>query len=477
MKKITSTILLLVAVAFNAMAQKPLYLPGDGIYIVGIPADLSKPYDGPVMVTESYQAKFETRNAEFASIKTDKSINISNRLLSDGTLDLVSFMGTGMAKNLTVRNYDGEAYSIGNYAPEKTWTDSYLVAGFAPWNGKDTYPLGVYNHWDCPVTYDEDTHLTDGSCDRIEVFFGNPHEGLVCKGVNFNIISPDDALSTKISNLEVGIKMMGSDFGEYKECEALASKNLQKVGTTDNGNNIYSVYLTFSHPVILNDSFGVEITGFTALGTEAWLPRAIDTHDLFPSHTAYIVNDTPVTVANSDVCVNIDAYFNYVGQWAWYDGKEEFGECVAQGDYVQVYYDPSDEDWPGEYFTGEPTFPVECTFGYQDLMIAEKPDWISDIQVDDSQWAEYEALLIIMTADALPSGETGRLGDVVVSTLDEASTYTIHIRQGNATFTGIADNVIEIPVDGGIFDLSGRRITSAQPGQIIITNGKKYINK
>lgn len=478
MKSIITTILLSGLCAVSAMAQKPHYLLGDGIYIVGIPANQTKPFDGPVMVTESYKAKFITTGAEMASIKTDKSINISNRLMDDGTLDLVSFMGTGMAKNLTVRNYDGESYTIGDYAPEKTWTDSYLVAGYAPWNGNAVYTLGVYDHWDCPVTFVADEMITSQHYNTIVVDFGNPQEGLICQGVNFNLISADDNLASKVSGFTVGIKVGDDSEGaEYIEYSGLSAQNVSKIGTTDEGNNLYAVNLRFSNNILLNQHFTVEIDGLCSAETDVWLPRAVDTHNLYPTHTTYLNGNDKVSVAESDACVNINGYFNYVGQWGWPNGKEEYGEVVAGGDYVQVYYDPTDPDWPGEFFTGEVTFPVECTFGYQDLAVTECPEWISEVEVNDSQWAEYEALLIIMTADALPNGETGRLGDVVVSTKDGASTYTVHIRQGNATFTGVDGPVIDLPAEGGMFDLSGRRITTAQPGQIIINNGKKYIKR
>lgn len=472
--------LLLCAMAGNALAQKPHYLLGDGVYIVGLPADESETYDCPVMVTEAYQATFKTTGAELASITADKSYNISNRLKGDGTLDLISFMGCGQASKLIVRNYDGESYTIGDYAPNKTWNKSYLVAAFAPWDGTGYYTLGVYDHWDCPVSYDADVMLTEKKANSLTVDFGNPHEGLVCTGVNFNLISADAALKSKASALSVFVNILDESRKEVVDTRTLRVKasNVQLIRSMEDGNNLYAVYVDFTSPLILSQPFTVGVEGFDQLGTEAWMPRAVDTHGLYPTHTTYHLEASDEKVAESDVCLNIEGYFNYVGSWGWYDGKCEYGECVAQGDYVQVYIDPSDPDWPGMYFSGDPTFPVECTFGVSDLCLEEKPEWIKEVQIDGSQWDEYGALLIIMQADGLPTGESGRYGKVVISTQDEASQYTIHIRQGNGSFPSSIDGLqVELPVCGGMFDLSGRMLAAPKSGQLLVRDGKLVFQK
>lgn len=469
---------MLSVVASIAMAQKPHYLPGDGVYIVGLPADGNPTYPCPVMVAEAYQTTFKTTGAELASVYAGKSYNISNRLQGDGTLDMISFMGCGAANNLLVRNYDGESYTIGDYAPVKTWDKSYLVAGYAPWDGKETYTLGVYDHWDCPVSNEADAMLTERRATGLSVDFGNPHEGLVCRGINFNLVSASTDMKSRVSALTVTVNIWNEDHTQLVRSEKtqLTSMSIQKVGELEDGKSLFSVYVDFSPALIIDRPFTVDVDGFDQLGVDAWIPRTVDTHGLYPSHTTYRLAGGTEKVASTDACINVEGYFNYVGSWGWYDGKCEYGECVSQGDYVQVYIDPSDPDWPGMYFTGDPTFPVECTFGASDLLLEERPDWVSQIQIDGSQWAEYGALLIIMQADAMPSGETGRYGKVVITTMDEASKYTIHIRQGNGSFPSSIDGVtVELPVEGGMFDLSGRKVVAPRSGQLYIKNGKKIM--
>lgn len=477
MRKVLS-IAIFCALAFEATAQKPHYLPGDGVYIVGLPADKSQTYNCPVMVAEAYQATFKTEGAELASITSGKSYNISSRLQADGTLDLVSFMGCGSATKLTVRNYDGESYMIGDYAPSKTWNTSYLVAAHPAWDGREVYTLGVYDHWDCPVTEEADEMFTLRNARGVTVDFGNPHEGLVCNCVNFNVVSKDAGLVAKMAALRVCINLLGADRKTAVRTEKVEinPEDVSVAGTTEEGNTIYSVYAYLDRPLVIGQPFTVSVDGFGDLGSQAWIPRAVDTHNLYPTHTTYHLPAGDEQVAQSDVCINIDGYFNYIGAWGWYDGKNEFGECVAQGDYVQVYIDPSDPEWPGMFFTGDPTFPVECTFGAGDLMVWERPNWISEVQIDASQWQEYGALLIIMTADALPSGENGRYGKVVISTKDEASQYTIHIRQGNGSFPSAVEGItIDAPSAGGLFDLNGRKMTAPVQGQIYIKDGRKIL--
>lgn len=478
MKRTTILATILCAISSFAMAQKPHYLPGEGIYIVGIPANLNMEVDHPVMVTEAYQAKFQTTGAQLAAITTNKPQNIGSLINEEGVLNLISFMGIGKADDLIVRNFEGESYMIGDYAPNKTWNKVTLVAAAPYWNGKSTCTLGVYDHWDCPVTYDADEMLTVNGMDAVTVDFGNPHEGLVCKGINFNLVSTKDNLHGVVDNMDVTISAWDKAHTTVINDQVMSLNDADITMVKDLGNGLFlhSVYVDFLG--LLDCTFDITISGFSTTESAVWLPRAIDTHNLYPTHTTYSNGSGKETVANADACINIEGYFNYIGSWGWYDGKSEYGEVVSAGDYVQVYIDPSDPDWNGEFFTGDPSFPIESTFGITDISLAEKPDWITEVQVDDSQWDEYEALLIIMTASALPVGETGRNGKVVVTTKDGASQYTIYIRQGDAPLPdGITAPVVTLPKEGGIFDLSGRSINEPQPGQIFIRNGKKYINK
>ncbi|MBQ0057725.1 MAG: hypothetical protein KBT20_08725 [Bacteroidales bacterium] len=413
-------------------APATYFLPADGVYLVGLPADLSPVVSEPTMVTQAYQAKFQTVNAELAAIRVnEKGMNISQLLNADGTLlDMSQFLGIGEVSGLIVRTIDGQSYQLGDLAPQRTWQSTRILSACGVWNGHKTLPLAVYDQWDCPVTFDRDPMLGAGRHDALTVNFGNPHEGLVIKAVTFPLVVADGC--NMQGTLKVGLTMWDEQHTkvtDQMECDVELS-SLECV-STGNGCKVYAVRaFDYVFGTVTSSPFEVTVSGFSQAGIDAWLPRAIDTHGLYPTHTSY----GDVRVPESDACIALDAYFNYLGTWGWWDGKSERGEVVSNGDLVQVYYEQDDPNWPGDYFMGEASFPVECTFGMGDITVDEKPDWISEIMLDDSQWAEYGAVQLSMYADPLPSDMTGRNGKVVFITKDRASRYTIYIRQGTAWF-------------------------------------------
>lgn len=406
-------------------ADAPYFLPGDGVYYVGKPSTLKSVIFEPTLVAQAYKAQFKVYNTLLASAHAGaKSYNLTDRITEDGTvLDLVSFMGIGAAEDLTVRDATGAAYRLGDHAPEKNWETTALIAAYPMWMGQPTLPLAVYDQWDCPVTYERDAQMADG----VTVDFGNPHEGLVVSAVNFNVVTaPDCDLSRPVT---VKLSVWNDD---RTLVENVIEKNVQlsacPVVAQDGENSVRSAVISLGkNPLVIASPFEVSVEG---LSEQAWLPRAIDHVGIYPSHTTYS-NGRPAT---DNACVNVDGYFNYLGSWGWWDGKSERGEVIGSGDLVQVYYDPTDPDWPGDYFLGEAAFPLETTFGSSDIRVVENPDWITSISYDNSQWEEYGCVQISMSAEALPEGEIGRTGKVVLSTLDEASYYTIYIRQGAVGF-------------------------------------------
>lgn len=484
MKKIIMTVVAALIASATAMAQynKPYYLPGEGVYCVGMKSDLTQVVSQPTLVAQAYQAKFKIANSPLASIKAgEKSYNLAEYFNEDNSeLSLVKFMGIGNAYELKARNYSGEAYVIGDNAPDKTWTSMDLIAAYPMWGGNKYLPLAVYDQWDCPISYAKDTRLGEGLADAIRVNFGNPHEGLVAKNINFPLVIAADCDLTKTLSVTLTVFNEAGTAVIDETSKDISLNTLTKVAERSEG-DVYSVVIPLVENnlpgIILNTRFRVTISGFAQQGVKAWLPQAIATQDIYPSHTEYLTGWDSTTFSNIDAVVNIDGYFNYIGTWAWYDGKKEYGEVVPQGDYVQIYYDPSAPDWPGDYYMGEVAFPVECTFGVWDITIDEHPDWIPTIATDDSQWEEYGSVQLIMQADALPEGMNGRNGKVVFSTSDGASKYTIHVRQGSAGFDDDPTAIQQVRTDkfaGAIYNLNGQRVTADTKGVLII-NGRKVL--
>lgn len=454
----------------------PFYLPGDGIYLVGLPSDLSVAVTEPTMVTQAYQAKLITSNAELAATRSGfNNYNVTKYFNPEfSELDLTHFLGIGELSSLIVRDMEGGSYELGHYSPVEGLPHCRVLAAYDSWEGHKTFPLCMYDQWDCPVSFDADTLLSKGF-DAITVCFSDAHEGLVISNVNF----PLAIAAGSDMNRNLQVKLLIGDSKNQELSATIYPENLNKVADRE-GFAIYSAVATFaSNSIVIDTTFQVTVSGFAQEGLNAWIPRAVDTHGFYPTHTTYSGQQGDVCVDAADACINVEGYFNYLGTYGWYDGKYERGEVVSSADLVQIYYDPADVDWPGDYFMGEAAFPVECTFGSKDVTILETPDWINSISYDDSQWEEYGALQIILSADALPSELNGRNGKVVLVTSDLASYYTIYIRQGAAWFdmpNDIKDcSVINAPVKGGVFDLSGRTATRNSKGLFIHNNKIVFI--
>lgn len=400
----------------------PFYLPADGVYCVGMPAEQTPVVAQPTMVAAAYDAKFTISNTLVAAVQAGgKSYSLQKYIHAD-TLDLSDFMGVGKATKLLVRDASGRSYQMGAAGAQGGDCVLWAAYNYTGIVGSRFLPLAMYDYWDCPLRYDQDVLLPES--DALTVHFSKPGEGLVLNAIDFTLVSDTtDPLAGQ--SLTCTLSSAGTELESF----AIDASKIFACGTKE-GHNLYSVYCQFGERV-MTEAFDITVSGFSKSGVNAWLPRASLENELYvyPCHTTY-ANSAGRPVA--DACVNVMGYYNYIGDWGIPHGKQERGEVITAGDYVQIYYDPSEEGYI-DRFQGEVTFPVECTFGQEDIITLSCPDWITT-GTDDSQWEEHEAIQLIMQAQALPEGETGRLGKVVFSTLDHASQYTILVIQGAAWF-------------------------------------------
>lgn len=409
------------------------YEPCEAAYYVGLSAEQLSVVSKPTMVAAAYGAKFNSHNALVASGKAGNTSYSLQKYIESDTLNLSNFMGVGALSKLLVRDASGHSYQLGSLMGNTSDCQLWAAYNYEDMIGSRQLPIAMYNSWDCPVIYSEDETLAQSGSVRVQ--FHNPGEGLVSNSIEFALL---------------GEKLPAS---AILECLLTVGKNIYSIDITSDmlvpcgqkeGHDLYTVTLNYE-TFQLDQAFTIEVKGFNQEGVHMWLPRTSDVQSLFTSHTTY-GDGTPM---NGDACINLMGYYNYIGDWGIAHGKQERGEVVTAGDYVQVYYDPSEEGYI-DRFMGEVTFPVECTFGINDIYTKECPDWI-ETGLDDSQWEEYEAVQLIMMARELPEGVSGRLGKVVFSTLDDASQYTILVIQGNAWFE---ENVKLLPTS--ITNQSGR---------------------
>lgn len=411
-------ILSLCSASVEAQTDTPFYEPCEGVYYVGTGAGATEAVMQPTLVAPAYGAKFKTCNTLVAAaVAGGKSYALQKYLVGD-TLDLTTFMGVGTVSKLMVRNASGSSYQLGNGSPN----DCVLWASYnytSQTNGERLLPLSMYNHWDYPMLYGQDDQLA--ATGGVKVQFSKPGEGLIVKGLQFDLLGEGllEGTQLKVTLTE------GSNTEEFfVDANRLAAQGEKE------GHSLYAVKIDLKERV-MTDAFAVTISGFGQEGAKVWMPRTDNTGGRQTTHSTYCNgSDTQ----GREYGVNVLGYYNYIGDWGIPHGKQERGEVVSEGDYVQIFYDPSEEGYLGR-FQGEVTFPVECTFGMDDIYAKECPEWIVT-GMDDSQWAENEALFLIMQAEALPEDVPGRMGKVVFSTLDNASEYTILVIQGAAWFDG-----------------------------------------
>lgn len=505
MQPLHSTLLLAlgIAAALPAAAQpasydEPYFLPGEGVYHVGLSsATLQPALTEPTLVTAAYKARFRLFNTDMASIKAGtQTYNLAKYISDDGTeLNLVPFMGVGNAYDLTLRNLDGGVYQLGDNAPAKAWYNTRLLAAQPDWKGNHSLPLAVYDQWDCPITYAKDPALGPGGYDAVSVDFGNPQEGLVVTAIDFPVVCGPQ--TDQAAELTVTLNIYNNarteiidNYTATVRIDRLPEVALPAGIELPEGQCVRRLNISMGKtPVVISTPFEMVVTGFSGDGADVWLARSVDPTGIYPSHTTYgdwFGEAAPIPAgaqANEDAVVNVEGYFNYLGTWGWYDGKWERGEVVSTADLVQIYYDPSEPDWPGDYFMGEAAFPLECTFGAQDITIYDMPQWINAISYDVSQWEEYGCVQITLSADALPSDLSGRNGKVVLATQELASFYTIYVRQGAAWFDmgeaeGIAPPLAPLPAaaPSGLIDLSGRPLAAPRRGQPYLRQGHLTID-
>lgn len=100
----------------------------------------------------------------------------------------------------------------------------------------------------------------------------------------------------------------------------------------------------------------------------------------------------------------------------------------------------------------------------------ESSEWL-DIAIDDSTLGTEGYLVAQITAEALPTGETGRKGAVVIDV--DGYTLSIPVNQGEVVNTGV-ENVVAPSFDGKTYNLLGVEVDENYKG-VVIKNGQKFI--
>lgn len=137
------------------------------------------------------------------------------------------------------------------------------------------------------------------------------------------------------------------------------------------------------------------------------------------------------------------------------------GTCESTGlgyIYVQTALDWTDEDG-NEYYA-----------------IDNLPEWVTDYQVTKDENSTGNVYYISFTADALPSGTTGRYAESYLTGRGTTSVAPVIFKQGDVSGISSAKADEDVKTSGYIYNLNGQRMNKTAKG-ILIQNGKKFINK
>ncbi len=129
-------------------------------------------------------------------------------------------------------------------------------------------------------------------------------------------------------------------------------------------------------------------------------------------------------------------------------------------------------------------FPMIDDDGNENYGLLETPDWITGLIYDDSYYEDYYVNYLWSTAEALPSGTTGRAAKVYLQGRGYTAETPVYILQGDATIADAEeyDSIEAIQISekkatsNTIYNLAGQQVTTSYKG-LIIKNGKKVLVK
>jgi hypothetical protein len=181
----------------------------------------------------------------------------------------------------------------------------------------------------------------------------------------------------------------------------------------------------------------------------------------------------------TDAVVNLFGYFNCFRNYA--DGATEITvEIPAEGGWAVSAIDEDD----GTVYND---IDVVSSFPIDAITIEDYPEWLEDeegnlyLSYSDKYFAEDEStgisnvLMFYVGAEALPAGETGRQGDVVLRSNDQVN-FIIHVVQGSPA--GIKSIQNDAVGAGAIYNLQGVKVGKSEaelPAGVYVKNGKKFV--
>ena len=293
------------------------------------------------------------------------------------------------------------------------------------------------------------TYLAEGDAGVMKLYEYTGGDGAAAYSLHFTFVEEDeDGFSTEISPVLNGyVYLYLYNFkDENVDCGIYMAYNENADGDGNYDNQTHSYYDVWVDGVLQTDSYG----------DAGW----------------YYDNRT-------DAAVNFYGYFNCFRDFM-VGAKEVTVEIPAEGGWAV-----SSVDEDGTQYND---IDVASSFPIDDITIEECPDWLVDsegnllLQYDDSYFAESETsnvsnvLLFYAGAEALPEGETGRQGDIVLRSNDQVD-FIIHVVQGTPTesISKVQNDVVKSDV---VYNLQGVKVSKSESelsAGVYVKNGKKFV--
>ena len=148
----------------------------------------------------------------------------------------------------------------------------------------------------------------------------------------------------------------------------------------------------------------------------------------------------------------------------------------VSNDGTQCYVAAGDAALPGVYvYTAQPWTNEDMSEEY--YYAEDVPEWILSLNVDISNYDDYNLNIVNATCEPLPEGVTGRYAELYIQGRGVKSVDPIYVIQGEVEITGINAVKNEFKaVNAATFNMAGQQVNKDFKG-LVIKNGKKFMNK
>ena len=158
-------------------------------------------------------------------------------------------------------------------------------------------------------------------------------------------------------------------------------------------------------------------------------------------------------------------------------------DTIEKTNYLQVSDDGTQSavvttagNLPGVYvYTAQPWYNGDMSEEY--YYAEDVPEWVLSLNVDTSNFDDYNLNIVSATCEPLPAGTKGRYAELYIHGRGVKSEAPIYVIQGEVEISGVAAIKTEgKAANATMFNMAGQRVDNSFKG-LVIKNGQKFMNK